>query len=378
MSRLREGGWVLPVSLVVALLLGLLPLPGPLQPLRPFWLALVLAYWVIEAPSRAGLGLAFCVGLAADLAYGGLLGQYALRLVIMAFILQRFRARLRFFPLTQQALAIGALLLNDRIVDAAIQLALGQARLPWEYWWAPVLGALLFHVVVATALAYVLWYRLLAARTAVAVAVHVVRCGLGYALGAAAAADVPPERFGVASAVNGAFRQFGAVLGTAILVAIVGEPTTLAAASAAADDGYLFGIVAALLAGGAALALRPRARPASVDPVPEPAAAAATGVSALPGDFNGDGFTDAATGTRRYLSPLPSTRKMAKPGGESKVQSSSSRFAISATRKPKSASTSCGSPIACFSPRAISAGPKSSPPPTGCSTSLAQVPIAPE
>ncbi len=144
MSRLREGGWVLPVSLVVALLLGLLPLPGPLQPLRPFWLALVLAYWVIEAPSRAGLGLAFCVGLTADLAYGGLLGQYALRLVIMAFILQRFRARLRFFPLTQQALAIGALLLNDRIVDAAIQLALGQARLPWEYWWAPVLGALLW------------------------------------------------------------------------------------------------------------------------------------------------------------------------------------------------------------------------------------------
>ena len=144
MSRLREGGWVLPVSLVVALLLGLLPLPGPLQPLRPFWLALVLAYWVIEAPSRAGLGLAFCVGLAADLAYGGLLGQYALRLVIMAFILQRFRARLRFFPLTQQALAIGALLLNDRMVDAAIQLALGQARLPWEYWWAPVLGALLW------------------------------------------------------------------------------------------------------------------------------------------------------------------------------------------------------------------------------------------
>ena len=54
------------------------------------------------------------------------------------------RARLRFFPLTQQALALGALLLNDRIVDAAIQLALGQPRLPWEYWWAPLLGALLW------------------------------------------------------------------------------------------------------------------------------------------------------------------------------------------------------------------------------------------
>jgi rod shape-determining protein MreD len=144
MSRLRDGGWVLPASLCVALLLGLLPLPETLQPLRPFWLALVLAYWVIEAPSRAGLGLAFCVGIAADLAYGGLLGEHALRLVIMAFILQRFRARLRFFPLSQQALAIGALLVNDRIVDAAVHIALGQPVLPWNYWWAPLLGVALW------------------------------------------------------------------------------------------------------------------------------------------------------------------------------------------------------------------------------------------
>ena len=55
MSRLRDNPWVLPASLVVALLLGLLPLPALLQPLRPYWLALVLAYWVIEAPERVGL-----------------------------------------------------------------------------------------------------------------------------------------------------------------------------------------------------------------------------------------------------------------------------------------------------------------------------------
>ena len=143
-GRLRLGGWVLPVSLFLALLLGLLPLHEALQPLRPYWLALVLAYWVIETPSRAGLGLAFCCGVLADLAYGGLLGEQALRLVIMAFILQRFRARLRFFPLSQQALAIGALLLNDRIVDAAIHLALGQPTLAWQYWWAPLVGMLLW------------------------------------------------------------------------------------------------------------------------------------------------------------------------------------------------------------------------------------------
>ncbi|GHH57186.1 MULTISPECIES: rod shape-determining protein MreD [Gammaproteobacteria] len=143
MSRQRKA-WVLPVSLVVALLLGLLPLPLPVQPLRPYWLALVLTYWVIEEPDQAGLGLAFIAGLAADMVYGTLLGEQALRLVIMTFILQRFRARLRFFPMSQQALAIGGLLVNDRIVSAAVHLAVGEPTLPWSYWWAPLLGMLLW------------------------------------------------------------------------------------------------------------------------------------------------------------------------------------------------------------------------------------------
>ncbi|HBK45150.1 MAG TPA: rod shape-determining protein MreD [Xanthomonadaceae bacterium] len=143
MSRLRNT-WVLPVSLLLALLLGLLPLPAPLQPFRPYWLALVLAYWVIEVPDRVGLGVAFVAGLVADLLYGGLLGEQALRLVIMTFILQRFRARLRFFPVSQQALAIGGLLVNDRIVSTAVHLALGEPTLPWSYWWAPLLGMALW------------------------------------------------------------------------------------------------------------------------------------------------------------------------------------------------------------------------------------------
>lgn len=136
--------WVLPLSLLVALLLGLLPLPEAIAPLRPYWLALVLAYWVIETPERAGLGFAFGVGLVADLAFGSLLGEQALRLVVMAFILQRFRARLRFFPLSQQALAIGALLLNDRIVAAGLHLVLGAPTLAPAYWLAPLIGLLLW------------------------------------------------------------------------------------------------------------------------------------------------------------------------------------------------------------------------------------------
>jgi rod shape-determining protein MreD len=142
-SRDRNA-WLFPVSVLVALLLGLLPLPAWLQPFRPYWLALVIAYWLIEAPDRIGLGIAFAAGLAADLAFGGLLGEQALRLTVLAFIVQRFRSQLRFFPIPQQALAIGGLLLNDRVVSAAVHLAIGEPQVPWEYWWAPLLGMLLW------------------------------------------------------------------------------------------------------------------------------------------------------------------------------------------------------------------------------------------
>ncbi|MBU8975935.1 MULTISPECIES: rod shape-determining protein MreD [unclassified Lysobacter] len=146
MSRVRPQ-WVLPLSIVVALMLGLLPLPPALQPLRPFWLALVLAYWVIEDPDHVGLGVAFIVGLLGDLVYGSLFGEHALRLVVMAYILQRFRARLRFFPMSQQALAIGGLLLNDCIVIAAIHLAVGE-RTPLPLTWlSPLTGLLLWPLV---------------------------------------------------------------------------------------------------------------------------------------------------------------------------------------------------------------------------------------
>lgn len=136
--------WILPLSLVIALVLALLPMPPMLQPLRPYWLALVMAFWVMEDPDRVGLGFAFLVGLVADLVVGSLLGEQALRLVVITFILQRFRARLRFFPMSQQALAIGALLLNDRIVTAAVNLTVGEPVPTPMSWFSPLVGMLLW------------------------------------------------------------------------------------------------------------------------------------------------------------------------------------------------------------------------------------------
>ena len=88
--------------------------------------------------------------------------------------------------------------------------------------------------------------------------------GIGLAfptLGSAAVRDIADDRFATASAVNAAFRQVGAVLGTAILVAIVGDPQTLPEALSASDGAYLFAAIASLLAGAVTLALRPVTAP---------------------------------------------------------------------------------------------------------------------
>jgi len=143
MSRTRRP-WLFPASVFVALLLGLLPLPEPISALRPYWLALVLAYWLLEDHERVGLGLAFAIGLIADIAFGSLLGEQALRLTVLTFILQRFRPQLRFFPMAQQALAIGGLLLNDQIIVAAAHLVFGENIQGSLHWWTPLIGAALW------------------------------------------------------------------------------------------------------------------------------------------------------------------------------------------------------------------------------------------
>src|SRR5690348_3654604 len=116
MSKQRAQFWIFAGSIILSLLLMLMPLPQALAPLKPYWPALVLIYWSLEAPERTGIGLAFLVGLGADLLDGALLGEQALRLAALTFIVLRFRARLRFFPMWQQALAVLVLLLNDRIL----------------------------------------------------------------------------------------------------------------------------------------------------------------------------------------------------------------------------------------------------------------------
>lgn len=132
------------VTLAAATLLTLLPLPPALQELRPYWVALVMIYWCLETQGLVTLGLAFTTGLVLDLLTASLLGQHALSLVIMAYLVTRFRARLRFFPPWQQAASVLALLVNDRIILLWIIVLRGDPLPPLSFWLAPIIGTLLW------------------------------------------------------------------------------------------------------------------------------------------------------------------------------------------------------------------------------------------
>lgn len=144
MTREHGGSGVILMTFVFAFALSLWPLPDYLAAFRPNWLALVLCYWILETPGRIGLGVAFVLGLSADLVFGTLLGEQALRLSVIAFIVLRFRPRLRFFTLPQQALAILALLLNDRVVVLMIRALSGEGLPPATFWIAPCVGTLIW------------------------------------------------------------------------------------------------------------------------------------------------------------------------------------------------------------------------------------------
>lgn len=144
MNKQRLSLWWFIGTLVFALVSMLVPLPGVLEPFKPYWPALILLYWSLESEDRVTLGLAFMVGLGADLLNGVVLGEQALRLCALVFIALRFRSRLRFFPMWQQALAVLALLLNDRILLLVVRVLAGASLPPASWWISPFVGAALW------------------------------------------------------------------------------------------------------------------------------------------------------------------------------------------------------------------------------------------
>jgi len=138
------------LSALVALALAILPLPGAVDAFRPDFLVLVVFYWSIESPRAGGLALAFFSGLALDVIQGVVLGQHALALTLMAAWATHLRLRVRVFSVLSQCLTIFALLTGYQFILFWVDGATGNPVTSFSRWLAPVIGALIWPLMVGT------------------------------------------------------------------------------------------------------------------------------------------------------------------------------------------------------------------------------------
>lgn len=136
-------------SLLMVMLLQLVQLPEFLAGARPMWLPLMLSYWALTEPRVSTLLGGFLLGIAADVLFGTVLGQHAIGLVIVAYLVQRLRSIFVLFPLWQATLAlIPAWLLYAFVMFWVDGATLHQAD-PWLRW-LPVFSTTLFWPLVYT------------------------------------------------------------------------------------------------------------------------------------------------------------------------------------------------------------------------------------
>jgi rod shape-determining protein MreD len=128
-------------SFAAAVMLTLVPLPDWAAVWRPHWVALTLIYWLLALPRAVGIGAAWVLGLIMDAATGALLGEHALGFAIVAYIALRLQHRLPLFPLYQQAMFIGLMLLPYKSASLWVNGIVGYAQESGLYW-APVLSSM--------------------------------------------------------------------------------------------------------------------------------------------------------------------------------------------------------------------------------------------
>jgi rod shape-determining protein MreD len=134
-------------SVLIALMLSSLPLPDAVIVFRPEWLMLVLIYWCMTIPDRIGIFIGWLLGLVLDVMYGSLLGQHAMALAIVAFLVNIFHLRVRVFPLWQQSFMVFLMAIVYLTLTAWVRGLAGEFPITWGYWMPALTSALVWPLI---------------------------------------------------------------------------------------------------------------------------------------------------------------------------------------------------------------------------------------
>jgi rod shape-determining protein MreD len=130
------------ITIIIALMLSIAPMPAWAESYRPDWVALTLIYWAMISPMRYSVGSAWAIGLIVDVAQGTLLGQHALALTLVIFVTVKFHLQLRQFPTLQLTATVFALLALYQFILFWINGVAG-INTPAVTYWGPVISGML-------------------------------------------------------------------------------------------------------------------------------------------------------------------------------------------------------------------------------------------
>ncbi|HLB43072.1 MAG TPA: rod shape-determining protein MreD [Gammaproteobacteria bacterium] len=148
------------ITIILALILTLLPMPTWTIWLRPAWVLLVLIYWTIAVPHRVGLGTVWAIGLVVDLLLGTILGEHALVFTLIIYLVSRLTLRLRMYPAPQQGASILIFILIYQFVLYCIQGFLGELPGSSLYWLSSLTSVLFWPLLFVLLRDFQRWFRI--------------------------------------------------------------------------------------------------------------------------------------------------------------------------------------------------------------------------
>jgi len=138
------------LTLLLAIVLAAMPLPGAVAQFKPDWVAVTMIFWALASPPAFGLVTALVVGLMLDVLSGALLGQHGFGLMLIVYLCRKFRPRLRAFPALQSTLVVAALLALNEFLLLWIDGVSGRTVPIGERWGPVASGTLLWLLVWST------------------------------------------------------------------------------------------------------------------------------------------------------------------------------------------------------------------------------------
>lgn len=132
------------LTLLLALCLQVMPLPDAWLFWRPEWLGLMLIYWCVAAPQRAGIFHGFVLGLLLDLIEGSPLGQNALVLSLLAYLALLVHQRMRAYSLAQQSILVLVLLGIAQLLEQWLRTMFGPFSINLAFLLSALIGAVLW------------------------------------------------------------------------------------------------------------------------------------------------------------------------------------------------------------------------------------------